>query len=1126
MLRYGLLRKVGAASAAWVQRCSVGERATLRRGLRTGRALHRHSASFYSSGVIERARIPITMIARGFKYHETGWWEDHDSGGVTEAEPVEGNPEVYRSLLAYVSDARKEEIYRLHKLEPDIFDAEVLSYLFNLSRTRVAAIIQLKAAEVKRRLQGTLYTEEDDIFDGAPNSSPDKDTAERRKPGVGKSSGPSDPCDLLLLDEESGSETLEDLCRPPGWDPEDKEALFLQAALRQVQHVARLGLTGEEAAAALKPFKEKIDSASLEELVTKLEEQMEKIARRTEEEMYETVHPYEEKGLDQVPDPFNGFRILKRREQAVMEDPDFLQYHAWMGLELERLELLLAHLQLQNQGGGVKGRHPATPYQRKELEHATRLYEERRRECAGMFARLRSVHEARLGHELKGKAEGKEEEQNETGEKELERLVAEETSLLDDVRKRLAPRIVEMEELEEARARVLREIQSLAAIRRRGLLVRGLKADDASERKEKLTEYMEMLLAEAQAAVREEEEESAVSAEDVQWEALQQHRRILRQDSVGQALYKEFGAEVAHAALEQEVVDAILGAREEIVSARPASETPSSRQQQDALKAVMATERESKEREAAMQNYVRSLWGGIRWHSSASDALEATASVSLQAFTRFVGDVHESSGLRGRVDPMEVAAELQGVLANSSSAVSALLSDMVSLAQEGEEGNVSRLAHKEIRAVERGYQENVARELAALKEARVAALKASRGGGAKGGENEALRRYLVLAAVSSRLDAFDRVNQAVLSNLLPEVMRAFRGKQETVAAAYTLLVEEMYGGKAIGATGVAEVAGLARRTEGWVESTLVKILKGSWDEVEKGEIMAQVDVGALASRLLTQDCFYAGIRSSPGLKVLREELLHAARNLDTADVKAVESDFGLSVDTDEVRTMVAGALEKPLKQHIEANIAMADALRRKDAPIRDRARAAKALLDHLRLDVNYQEYAGPVRDRIVEEIEEDLLDTVYDMSDELGMELDPTLVDLKPREHYDIPSLKFRVLNDNEPAVSDRVRDGFIREGPVAEAKGAVNIPVWQPKGDLRDLTEPMDGKGQKGGVQQRRWKFAFKDASVPSAGRGAAKGGTVIRDKTGRLRAASPTEEQGRSWIRRSRKIDLRSDH
>lgn len=36
------------------------------------------------------------------------------------AEPVERNPEVYRSLLSYVTDARKEEIYRLHKLDPQV----------------------------------------------------------------------------------------------------------------------------------------------------------------------------------------------------------------------------------------------------------------------------------------------------------------------------------------------------------------------------------------------------------------------------------------------------------------------------------------------------------------------------------------------------------------------------------------------------------------------------------------------------------------------------------------------------------------------------------------------------------------------------------------------------------------------------------------------------------------------------------------------------------------------------------------------------------------------------------------------------------------------------------------------
>jgi hypothetical protein len=70
--------------------------------------------------------------------------QDHDEGGVTEAQPVERNPEVYRSLLSYVSDARKEEIYRLHKLDPTVYDAAVLSYLFNLSRVRVEAIIRVR----------------------------------------------------------------------------------------------------------------------------------------------------------------------------------------------------------------------------------------------------------------------------------------------------------------------------------------------------------------------------------------------------------------------------------------------------------------------------------------------------------------------------------------------------------------------------------------------------------------------------------------------------------------------------------------------------------------------------------------------------------------------------------------------------------------------------------------------------------------------------------------------------------------------------------------------------------------------------------------------------------------------
>lgn len=38
-----------------------------------------------------------------------------------------------------------------------------------------------------------------------------------------------------------------------------------------------------------------------------------------------------------------------RRRRAVLEDPLFLQHHVWLGLEKERLELLLAHAKAQRQ---------------------------------------------------------------------------------------------------------------------------------------------------------------------------------------------------------------------------------------------------------------------------------------------------------------------------------------------------------------------------------------------------------------------------------------------------------------------------------------------------------------------------------------------------------------------------------------------------------------------------------------------------------------------------------------------------------------------------------------------------------------------------------------------------------
>lgn len=187
-------------------------------------------------------------------------------------------------------------------------------------------------------------------------------------------------------------------------------------------------------------------------------------------------------------------------------------------------------------------------------------------------------------------------------------------------------------------------------------------------------------------------------------------------------------------------------------------------------------------------------------------------------------------------------------------------------------------------------------------------------------------------------------------------------------------------------------------------------------------------------------------------------------------------------------------------------------------------------MEHLRADGGvYAEYVSAVKDRIVEEIEEELLDTVYDMSEDLRMELDPVLVDVKPREHYDVPSLKFRVLNDHEPAMSEGVRAGFLEEGE--EEEGMVGEgELWKPRGELRDLAgSDASRKGRKGGsgegVQQRRWSFAFKDAALPGGGEGGAEGGTVVRDRTGRLRAASAKEEKARTWVRRAQRIDLRGD-
>lgn len=78
--------------------------------------------------------------------------------------------------------------------------------------------------------------------------------------------------------------------------------------------------------------------------------------------------------------------------------------------------------------------------------------------------------------------------------------------------------------------------------------------------------------------------------------------------------------------------------------------------------------------------------------------------------------------------------------------------------------------------------------------------------------------------------------------------------------------------------------------------------------------------------------------------------------------------------------------------------------------------------------------------------------------------MDPNLVDLKPKEHYDTPSLRFRVLNDDEVAVSEKgARDTFVVE---EEGTGPRN-EVWRPEGLIPDpsVLSKVGGGGSRGGM-------------------------------------------------------------
>jgi hypothetical protein len=603
--------------------------------------------------------------------------------------------------------------------------------------------------------------------------------------------------------------------------------------------------------------------------------------------------------------------------------------------------------------------------------------------------------------------------------------------------------------------------------------------------------------------------------------------------------------------------------------------------QRGALKAL-ATSSGPEARAAAAKAYAQALFSEFSWAEEDEGGDEAAAvqeeEVAKRALATLLQDAHEAAALRGKTDATTVLAELAAgataALASGTGDASGLLLQRVLLLAAGAGGGgggggKEKEREKEVQAAlharERGYQATVRRHLQQLHTQRRGALGAALASSSAPGaarDPQALRRYLLLLSVAANVESFDRLNQAVLGGLLPQLQRVFRHKPEAVQAAYEMVVEHLYGAEDVGGEAVAALAQLAGRTEDWVEATLLKLLEAhtAGDNSSSGSASGSnkrlPNPILITANWLSQDCYAAGVRSPAALKRLRAEMAAAVvGGIPEAEARSVEEGQGeeaLGIDADEAALILQEAVALPIGAHAEGDVETYEALRAGSGSrsgsvsvgMEERARAAKALLEYLRQHDAYQGYTGPVKDTIVGEIEEELRDTIYECSDDLRLDLDPNLVDLKPREHYDVPSLRFRVLNDSEAAASPGLRDGF-----VEEAGEGTSRPVWRPHDLIPDPSAAKAhaqaqaqgqgksrGQGQEGGaLQQRRWSFAFKDTALgdkkkgrapaaAAAHAGAGAGATVVRDaRTGRLRAASQAEEGRRSWTKRKEGLPLK---
>lgn len=92
--------------------------------------------------------LPTLLFRKYETYINMHVFQDPMDPGIVPKPAVKMSPQSQRSMYAYVSDRRKEEIFRLHQLQPEVFDLTSLSYLFNISKARTKAIIDVSTCRL------------------------------------------------------------------------------------------------------------------------------------------------------------------------------------------------------------------------------------------------------------------------------------------------------------------------------------------------------------------------------------------------------------------------------------------------------------------------------------------------------------------------------------------------------------------------------------------------------------------------------------------------------------------------------------------------------------------------------------------------------------------------------------------------------------------------------------------------------------------------------------------------------------------------------------------------------------------------------------------------------------------